>query len=236
MATLPWPRNDNCGVIAFAGFVVVLTQILGLWQAPSAAAHASMATSFRPSTVPDLSISIGDGHTVVRPGDILTYRVRVSDTGSSRNADLTITQTIPEDARFISASRGGTARNGRVAWQASLASGTTDAFTLVVAVGRTPARVLELASVACAQLANHGRPMICAAHLDKLPETDAAGHRAGARQAGSPARAFPAPLVVGVAVAGLAWLMIRRRRRKGRLIRHSRPPRNRSGTRRGSSI
>ncbi len=232
-------RSDARGVIVFAGFVLFLTQMLTLCLAPGAAARALVPAASHPSIKPSLSISVSDGHTKVRPGDRLTYRVRVSDTGGSSNADLMITETMPEDARFVSEAPGGSVKGGRVAWHATLAAGTTDTFKLVVAVGRTPAHVLELASVACAQLARHGRPMICAAHLDKLPALAASGHPGGTRRAGSPAPSLSTAILVCLVVvtaASSAWLITGRRGRKGRRLRRSDPVRNNARTRRDSSV
>jgi uncharacterized repeat protein (TIGR01451 family) len=166
---------------------------------------------------PVLTISVSDGRTAANPGDNLTYLVRVRDGGTARARHLTITQTLSAGLDFISASPRATAVGGRVSWPASIAAGATQTFRVVARVTRTPARLLRLAAVACASAEGGSRPIVCAAHLDRLPAAMAAPapRAAGTRAAGTWAAAplpYAAAALVVLAASALAFLVRRRAR------------------------
>ena len=74
---------------------------------------------------------------------------------------------------------------------------------------RTPARVLRLAAVACATLPGGGRPIVCAAHLDRLPAATA-DSAAGSGSSGSKLLPYAAAGLALLA-AGLLTVIARRR-------------------------
>ena len=100
--------------------------------------------------VPGLSISVSDGRTAAKAGDLLTYVVHVRDGGTAAAPHLKITQTLSPGLAFVSASSHGVATAGKVAWDASIPAGRAQTFSVVARVTQTPARVLRLAAVACA--------------------------------------------------------------------------------------
>src|SRR5260370_42666577 len=114
---------------------------------PATSHTASAAPAPR---VPALAISISDGHIAARAGDELTYTVSVRDSGAAAVPRLTVTQTLPAELEFLSASDHGVAASGPVSWPANLPAAGTRTFRVVTRVTRTPATLLRLAAVACA--------------------------------------------------------------------------------------
>jgi uncharacterized repeat protein (TIGR01451 family) len=189
---------------------------------PAAKGQAAPGTAAaRLPRVPGLRISIGDGRTMARVGDRLTYTVLVQNSGAHRSPQLKITQILPPGLQFISASSHGVARAGDVVWSADLAAGGHDTFRLQAQVTRPAERQSRLAAVACATLAGSRTPIVCAAHLDRLPGTPAvAPRRRAAALATSSLPGYAAGVVIVVAACALAIvtglrLRVRRRRRAG---------------------
>jgi uncharacterized repeat protein (TIGR01451 family) len=170
----------------------------GKAASPTAAAHLPR--------VPGLRISIGDGRNTAQAGDRLTYTILVQNSGAHRSPPLKITQTMPSGLRFISASGHGVVKAGSVTWHADLPAGGKDTFSLQAQVTRSAARQSRLAAVACAALAGSRTPIVCAAHLDRLPGALAA---APARRAATPAaRTLPSYTVGVLAVLAAAVLAV----------------------------
>jgi uncharacterized repeat protein (TIGR01451 family) len=174
------------------------------------------AVSVRPPAVPGLTVTVSDGRTAVQPGDQLTYLVSVRDAGVHGAPHLKITQTLSQGLQFLSASSQGVAAYRQVTWNASIPAGGTRTFSMVARVTRTPASLLQLAAVACVATMGGSRPIVCAAHLDRLPAAAAAA----ASRAAGPTRAALltyaagalAVLVAGV-LAAIAYRRLRTRRR-----------------------
>jgi uncharacterized repeat protein (TIGR01451 family) len=180
--------------------------------APPAAAHA------RPPRGPQLSIGLGDGRTVAKAGDRLSYAVSIRNAGSSQAPHLAITLTLPTGVRLISASRNGAGRAGKITWHAGVPAGHRESFRAVGEVMRTPARMVRLAAVACAA-ERRGRPLVCAADLDQSAAAGQVGH-SGAPTAGLPLGYAGATGGV-LAVGALAIFAFSRRSRASRRMRHS---------------
>ena len=220
--------------IRFAAIPVVLLSAHGTSAAtvssPSPTARATAASptakgkaasptaSARLPRVPGLRISITDGRTTVQAGDRLTYTVLVQNSGARKTPPLKITQTLPPGLRFVSASGHGVAKAGSVTWHADLAAAGKDTFSLQAEVTRSATRQSRLAAVACAALAGSRTPIICAAHLDRLPGTLAA---APGRRAATPAASTLPGYAVGVlavlaaaAIAIVTGRRVRIRRRR----------------------
>ncbi len=203
-------------------------QAPGTHRHPSKTSSPSLRPVSRPTGVPGLTINITDGRTAVRPGDRLTYTVRLKDAGATTAGHLVITLTFPAYLKLISASRPGRAAASHVTWHASLRPGQTEVFLMTARLAKTPPGLARVAAVACA-IGGSRQTIICAAHLDKIP-----GHSA-ARQASGP-RAITATgtrHLAGLAVAAGAGLLtallaaltarrIRARRPRRLSHRHSR--------------
>ena len=186
---------------------------VGLIAIPVAAATghpvASRTAPAVPPGIPALTINVTDGQVAATAGERLTYMVSVRDTGIAAAPHLKITQTLSPGLEFLSASGNGVATAGQVAWSTSLPAGGTRTFRVVARVTQTPARVLRLAAVACVALPGGSRPIVCAAHLDRLPAA-AAESAAGSGSSGSKLLAYAA---AGLAVlaAGLLTVIAGRR-------------------------
>ncbi|RJP53207.1 MAG: sortase [Anaerolineaceae bacterium] len=74
--------------------------------------------------VPDLQITKDDGVTVISPGQTVTYTLTISNVGTQDATGVVVTDTLPVNTTFISASDGGTESGGVVTWPAfDLAAG-----------------------------------------------------------------------------------------------------------------
>ena len=174
---------------------------------PTAKGKAASPTAVaRLPRVPGLRISITDGRTTVQAGDRLTYTVLVQNSGARRSPPLKITQTLPPGLRFVSARSHGVAKAGSVTWYADLSAGGQDTFSLQAQVTRSAAQQSRLAAVACAALAGSRTPIVCAAHLDRLPGAPAAA--SGRRAAMTAASTMPSYAVGVLAVLAAAVLVI----------------------------
>jgi uncharacterized repeat protein (TIGR01451 family) len=180
------------------------------------AAHKGHAA--RAPRQPGLTISVNDGRVAAQAGDRLSYTVTVRDTGTVAAPHLKVTQTMSAGLTFLSASAHGVARNGRVTWSASLPVGGTRAFHVVTRVTKTPATLLRLAAVACVELPGSSRPVICAAHLDRLPAAaaQAASRSGGSGGSGVGAAAYTAAGLAALALGLLGAVAARRRGRSRR--------------------
>ena len=236
------PRNAQVSVVLAAGLIVVAGGVLpgrfslvasatatpgattpGVTATPSATGTAPargphQAKRARSSAGPALSISVSDGRTAANPGDQITYLVSVRDGGTASAPHLKITQTLLAGLDFLSASPHGSAADGRVTWPAAIPAGGTRTFRVMARVTRTPARLLRLAAVACASAEGSTTPIVCAAHLDRLPAAAAASASRAAGTSGAVPVAYAA---ASLAVLAAAVLTVIARRRAG--------PRRRAG-------
>jgi uncharacterized repeat protein (TIGR01451 family) len=172
------------------------------------------ASTARASRAPGLTIGISDGQVTARAGDELTYTVNVRNSGTVDVQRLKVTQTLSSGLKFLSASDHGVAAGGDVSWTASLPVGGKRTFVDVTRVTRTSATLLRLAAVACVALPGSSRPLVCAAHLDRLPAAAAPASRSG-HSVGN----LPAYTAAGLAALALGLLTAIVARRRGRLRR-----------------
>ncbi len=209
------------GILAsmLAGPVLIGTVLAG----PAAAASGTAQPAPRPSrppagrapAVPQLTISISDGRKSVQAGERLTYTVLVSN-GGGREQHLKITQTLPPGLRLVSANRSGLASRNLVTWRSGVPARGTQTFRLTAQVIRTPARVTQLASIACAA-AGSVRPLVCAAAMNRIPASAAAvatrrGRPSGGGSSGWAAVGWVFLAVLAVGLVLLAGLRARSRR------------------------
>ena len=153
----------------------------------------------------------------MNPGDQLTYVITVRNGGRARAPHLKVTQTLSPGLDFLSSTPRAKAERRQVTWPAAIAAGGTQTFRVVARVTRTPARALRLAAVACASARGSSRPIVCAAHLDRLPAAAQASASRSARPAGLPPLAYAGAALAVLAAAVLAVLA----RRRVRLRRHA---------------
>ncbi len=175
---------------------------VGLIALPAALAtgHGATGHGAADQAPPRLAISVSDGKVATRAGQALTYTIRLSNAGTATATRLKVTQTMSPGLMVIGASAGAARGPGWVAWSVTVPAGGTRTFRVTARVARTPAKVLRLAAVACAGLPGR-EPLVCAAHLDRLPAAQAGR----AREA---AQARPAGLSRPLAAAGLCLLAV----------------------------
>ncbi len=90
-------------------------------------------------SLPGLAITKVDKPDPVKPGGLLTYTLTVNNHGTAAATNLVITDTVPIDASFASASHGGTESNGIVTWNViSLTNGASLNRTLAVTASVPP--------------------------------------------------------------------------------------------------
>src|ERR1700722_2843371 len=208
-------RARSGRAVALTAGIVVVPVLMGAGPPATGAARQAAspgATAARAAPrVPELAVTVSDGRTTARAGEVLSYLVTVRDTGAVAAPHLTVTQTMSPGLRFLSASDGGVETGGRVSWPAGLAAGGSRTFRLVAQVVKTPATLLRLAAVACVALRGSSRPVVCAAHLDRLPAAAAAVSRSGRSDVSAAGYA-----VIGLAAAALGLLGAVVVRRRGR--------------------
>jgi uncharacterized repeat protein (TIGR01451 family) len=197
-----------------AGYIAMFAPAFPAHHATTAAATPTARTP----TVPGLSINVSDGQRTARVGDRLSYTVNIKDSGMVAAPHLKITQTLQPGLRFLSASEHGVSTAGIVTWHAGVPAGGTRAFRVDTLVTRLPAGQLRLAVVACATVAGSSHPLVCAAHLDRLPASATAQpvHGAAAASGGSDTLAYTAVGLVVLGVAALAGIAGYRARRRAR--------------------
>ena len=179
----------------------------------------NQAARVQPSAGPALTISVSDGRTAASPGDQLTYVVSIRNGGTLSAQHLKITQTLSAGLSFLKASPPGVAAGGLVTWSAAIPAGGTQTFHVVARVTRAPDQLLRLAAVACASAEGSSRPIVCAAHLDRLPAATAASASRAAGTSGAVPVAYAGAaalaVLIATALAVIARRRVRLRRRPG---------------------
>jgi uncharacterized repeat protein (TIGR01451 family) len=211
--------NTQASAALAVGLIAIPAAAATAHPAAVATGHAvasPTAPAAAPPRTPGLTISVTDGRAAATAGDRLTYTVSVRDTGTVAAPQLKVTQTLSPGLEFLSASGGGVATAGQVAWRGSLPAGGSQSFRVTALVTRTPARELRLAAVACVALPGASRPIVCAAHLDQLPAAAAAADSVA--RSGSSSHDLPVYAIGGLVVltAGLLTAIAGRRLRMRR--------------------
>ena len=104
----------------------------GIDSAETTAATAAAATT-TVNALPVLSISKTDGPDPVAAGSNITYTLSYANGGSGGATGVVVTDTVPANTTFVSATAGGTLAGGTVTWTpGSLAAGATGSVQMVV--------------------------------------------------------------------------------------------------------
>src|SRR5206468_6381836 len=94
---------------------------------------AGAAITTTVSSAPLLSISKTDAPDPVNAGSNITYTLSYSNTGNANASGVVITDTIPVNTTFVSATGGGTLAAGVVTWNiGALSAGSSSSVQLVV--------------------------------------------------------------------------------------------------------
>ncbi|HKB08602.1 MAG TPA: DUF11 domain-containing protein, partial [Candidatus Polarisedimenticolia bacterium] len=105
------------------------------WTMGAPKAYSIGAISLKPVPPPVLNISKTDAPDPVVAGSNITYTISYSNTGPTRATGVVITDTIPANTSFVSASNGGSLAAGVVTWNiGNLNGGASGTRTLVVQV------------------------------------------------------------------------------------------------------
>lgn len=159
-------------------------------------------------TRPALSIKVDDGTMRTRTKQVHTYTVRLRNLGSADLNGMGLTETLPSGVALVSATDGGAADGGRVAWTVDLPAGQELIRTVQARVDKLPPGP-GVASTACAHLAGTTVPVVCSTDLNQIPSDAELADAAG----------LPKATLYGVIAAGLAavggavWWFLRRRRK-----------------------
>jgi uncharacterized repeat protein (TIGR01451 family) len=194
---------------------------VGLIALPAAMATGHPSTP-RATRAPELTISISDGRVAARPGDTLTYRISLRNTGTVTAGRLEITQTLSAGLEVTEASGNGVVKDGRVTWFTAVPAGATLTFLASARVTRPPVQMLRLAATACVAPPGARQPIVCAAHLDELPavaraaQAGKAGTAEPARRPGTGIAPYAAAAIAALAGCLFAVLFTRRTRLRRR--------------------
>src|SRR5262249_28312854 len=108
---------------------------------------------------PDLVITKDDGVSTAQPGQQLTYQLTVSNVGDQDATGVTVTDTIPANTAFVSASAGGTFDRvtGVVTWTiGNLAAGSLPVVLTVMVTVDDPLPVGTTSITNTATVADDG--------------------------------------------------------------------------------
>jgi len=86
------------------------------------------------TATPDLQISKTDGQTVVTPGQLLTYTLTITNVGNQAATGVLVTDTLPANTSFVSASDSGAHLAGVVTWPAFTLAGGNASVSRTVTV------------------------------------------------------------------------------------------------------
>src|SRR5438093_1145851 len=100
------------------------------------------AVSTTVSSAPLLAVSKTDSPDPIAAGGTLTYTLSYSNTGNANATGVVLTDTVPANTTFVSATAGGTLASGVVTWSpGNLAAGASGSVQLVVRkIGRASCR------------------------------------------------------------------------------------------------
>src|SRR2546425_496043 len=92
---------------------------------------ASVSTAV--TSAPILAVSKTDSPDPVAAGGNLTYTLSYSNTGNANATGLVLTDTVPANTTFVSATAGGTLASGVVTWSVgNLAAGATGSVQMIL--------------------------------------------------------------------------------------------------------
>lgn len=137
-------------------------------------APVTATTSATVQSASTLSLTATSSPDPVAPGGTLTYTLNWTVTGTASLTGLTLTDTLPADVRFVSASTGGThsgsATGGTVTWQFGNATpGDTGSVAITATVAATLQNAATLTNTA--SLSAQGAPSVTAAQTTKVQMT-----------------------------------------------------------------
>ncbi|PYT33984.1 MAG: hypothetical protein DMF52_14285, partial [Acidobacteria bacterium] len=99
------------------------------------AAVTGAAVSTTVSSAPLLAVSKTDSPDPIAAGGTLTYTLSYSNTGNANATGVVLTDTVPANTTFVSATAGGTLASGVVTWSpGNLAAGASGSVQMVVRV------------------------------------------------------------------------------------------------------
>jgi uncharacterized repeat protein (TIGR01451 family) len=110
----------------------------------------SASDSSTTDPIADLQVAKTDGGVSAVPGAIVTYTLTITNNGPSDSGAITLTDPIPGNTSFVSASNGGAVSGGIVTWSLpSLASGASTSVTIQLRIDSAlPSGVTQITNTA----------------------------------------------------------------------------------------
>ena len=123
-------------------------------------ANNAHSHTFTVPTVPDLALAKDDGRSSAVPGQTIIYTLTVRNVGARDATGVTLTDALPQNTTFVSASDGGVLAAGTVTWPPfSVASGASVIRTLSVRINRPlPVGVTQITNQAAVADDGTGAP------------------------------------------------------------------------------
>ncbi len=131
---------------AAGGSISNVARISAATNDPNAANNRSVSTT---TVVPVANVGVSkSGPAQANPGAVIAYVLTTSNAGPSTAGAVQLTDALPGNVTFVSATNGGVASSGVVTWPAvSLAAGQVRVDTVRVTVGTTAGLMTNVASV-----------------------------------------------------------------------------------------
>src|SRR5438093_76531 len=121
------------------------------------------AVSTTVTSAPLLAVSKTDSPDPVAAGGSLTYTLSYSNTGNANATGVVLTDTVPANTTFVSATAGGTLAGGVVTWSlCNLAAGATGSVQMVVPVASPLANGTSITNSTYSIDSNETSPVNCA--------------------------------------------------------------------------
>ncbi|OKI20184.1 hypothetical protein A6A08_23485 [Nocardiopsis sp. TSRI0078] len=204
-------RNTVYGRAVAIGLVAA-----GVFAAPALAADRSgeapqVRLAGGVDQAPGMGLTLDAGAEPPRPGQELTLRTTLANGNGDAVEGALIAQHVPESLEIVEVGGDGVVKDGIVNWQVAVPAGEESVYTVRVRVPEGAKGRERLTSTACLLLERDADPATCASDTVVVREATVAWRMSEYMDRDGLLRAAGAALL-----AGLAWVLWRRRSAAGR--------------------